>query len=78
MKIQQPVVSIIIRTKNEERWITPCFQALFNQSYQDFEIVVVDNESTDKTLEKIRQFPIDNIFTVSDYLPGKVIGLIAL
>ena len=75
MKIQQPAVSIIIRTKNEERWITPCFQALFNQSYQDFEIVVVDNESTDKTLDKILQFPVEKIITVSDYLPGKAINL---
>ena len=75
MKIKQPAVSIIIRTKNEERWITPCFQALSNQSYQDFEIVVVDNNSTDKTLDKIRQFSVEKIITVSDYLPGKAINL---
>jgi GT2 family glycosyltransferase len=71
----KPLVSIIIRTKNEERWITPCFEALFSQSYQDFEIVVVDNKSTDKTLDKIRQFPVDKIIRISDYLPGKALNL---
>tara|TARA_B100000579_G_scaffold371763_1_gene334538 strand:+ start:3256 stop:4620 length:1365 start_codon:yes stop_codon:yes gene_type:complete len=68
-------VSIIIRTKNEERWIRPCFEALFSQSYRDFEIVVVDNESTDKTLDKVSQFPVKKIITVSDYLPGKAINV---
>ncbi len=70
-----PKVSIIIRTKNEERWVNPCFETLFSQSYLDFEIVVVDNESTDKTLEKIRQFPVDKIISISDYLPGKALNL---
>ena len=73
--MRQPTVSIIIRTRNEERWITPCFEALFSQSYQDFEIVVVDNESTDKTLDKIRQFSVEKILTISDYLPGKALNL---
>ena len=69
-----PSVSIIIRTKNEERWIRPCFEVLFSQSFQDFEIIVVDNESTDKTLEKIRQFAVKKIVTISDYLPGKALN----
>ena len=73
--MRQPTASIIIRTRNEERWITPCFEALFNQSFQNFEIVVVDNESTDKTLDKIRQFSVEKILTISDYLPGKALNL---
>ena len=73
--MRQPTVSIIIRTRNEERWITPCFEALFNQSFKNFEIVVVDNESTDKTLDKIHQFPVEKIITIGDYLPGKALNL---
>jgi len=73
--VKKANVSIIIRTKNEERWINPCFQGIFSQSYQDFEIVVVDNDSTDKTIEKIRQFSIDKFITISDYLPGKALNL---
>ena len=72
----KPLVSIIIRMKNEERWIIPCFEALYGQSYQNFEIVVVDNESSDKTLKKVSQFPIKKIITVSDYLPGKALNLV--
>ena len=46
-----PNVSIIIRTKNEERWIADCLRAISTQEYDDFEIIVVDNESEDTTLE---------------------------
>ena len=46
-------VSIIIRTKNEERWIGRCLESIFKQNYKNFEVIIVDNESTDKTLEKL-------------------------
>lgn len=67
--------SIIIRTKNEERWIVPCLKAVYEQSYRDFEVVIVDNESTDRTLEKVRQFPVDKVMTCTDYLPGKALNI---
>ena len=46
-------VSIIIRTKNEEQWIEICIQKILEQNYKNYEIIVVDNSSTDKTLEKM-------------------------
>jgi len=74
-KSHNPTISIIIRSKNEERWIRHCFEALYCQTFQDFEVVVVDNNSTDKTLEKIQQFPVRKIVSVTDYLPGKALNL---
>ena len=52
------LVSIIIRTKNEERWISSCLDAVYSQNYKSFEVIVVDNESTDKTIEKVLQYPV--------------------
>lgn len=46
-----PIVSIIIRTKNEEKYLTQVLDMLKQQTLQDFEIIVVDDCSTDKTLE---------------------------
>lgn len=69
------MVSIIIRTKNEERWISACLSSVFQQEYEDFEVVLVDNESTDRTLEKARQFPIAKVLTCREFLPGKVLNL---
>jgi len=62
--------SIIIRTKNEERWITSCLTAVFGQSYNNFEVIVVDNCSSDQTLEKVKKFPVTKVVHIEKYLPG--------
>jgi glycosyltransferase involved in cell wall biosynthesis len=46
-------ISVAIVVKNESGYIKNCLEALFGQSYQDFEIIVVDNGSTDGTGEII-------------------------
>jgi glycosyltransferase involved in cell wall biosynthesis len=48
-----PLVSIVIRTKNEEKWLPYCIEAIRTQTYTNFEIIIVDNESTDNTLDII-------------------------
>ena len=60
-----PLVSIIIRTKNEERWISSCLNEVFKQSYKNFEVIIVDNESTDKTVTIAGQYPIKKITNIS-------------
>jgi len=37
-----PKVSIIIRTFNEERWISRCLDSIQEQNYKNFEIIIVD------------------------------------
>ena len=48
--------SIIIRTKNEEKWLGAVLSKLFEQTYKDFEVIIVDSGSTDKTLEIAKKF----------------------
>ena len=67
--------SLIIRTRNEERWIGACLKSVFNQDYPNFEVIIVDNQSEDRTLEKARQYPISQVVTIEDYLPGKALNL---
>lgn len=68
------MISIIIRTKNEERWITACLKSVFNQSYKDFEVIIVDDASTDKTVEKAKLFDVKVIDYNGEYKPGKAIN----
>ena len=75
MMSNKPKVSIIIRTKNEERWISVCLDAVFNQNYKDFEIIIVDNKSNDRTLDKVKEFDIQKIVSIDQYLPGKALNL---
>jgi rhamnosyltransferase len=51
-------VSILIRTKNEERYIGQTLSVLFSQSYEKFEVLIVDSGSTDRTLELAREYPV--------------------
>lgn len=68
-------VSIIIRTRDEERWIAQTLKGVFSQSYTDFEVILVDNESSDKTIEKAKQFKIAKVIICKEYLPGKAINM---
>jgi glycosyltransferase involved in cell wall biosynthesis len=69
-----PKVSIIIRTKNEERWISNCLSAVFKQKFKDFEVIIVDNESSDQTIIKAKKYPV-NIVSIKNFLPGRAINL---
>ena len=69
------MISIIIRTKNEERWITPCLMGVFKQDYKDFEVILVDNVSTDKTIDKALQFNITKVITCEDFRPGLALNM---
>lgn len=73
--MNKPVVSIIIRTRNEERWISSCLDSVFDQDYSRFEVIIVDNDSTDKTIAKARNYPVNEILNIKDYLPGKALNL---
>ena len=44
-----PAVSIIIAMYNAERYVEACLKSLYDQTFQDFEIIVVDDCSTDKS-----------------------------
>lgn len=52
------LTSWVIRTKNEERHIGEVLEILQRQTRQDFEIIIIDSGSTDKTLEIIKKFPV--------------------
>ncbi len=69
-------ISIIIRSRNEEKWITSCLDAIFSQSIQDIEVVLVDNKSTDRTIEKAKAFDVNVIRYEADvFKPGYAINL---
>jgi len=52
----KPVFSLIIPTLNEAQYLPHLLQDLVNQSYQDFEVIIVDAKSSDNTLSKVRAF----------------------
>lgn len=57
MKQARVRVSIVIPAYNEERHLKVSLQAISNQTQAPFEVIVVDNNSTDATVDIARQFP---------------------
>ncbi len=52
-------ISIIIIAYNEEKYITVLLEALTNQTVKDFEVIVVDSNSNDKTEQVTKEFASD-------------------
>ena len=44
-----PLVSILVPARNEEDKIAACVQSLLDQDYPDFEVIILDDHSTDRT-----------------------------
>lgn len=54
--MKEVIVSIIIPTFNVEKYIKKCINSVLEQTYKSFEIILVDDCSTDRTLEIISSY----------------------
>jgi len=53
----RPTISVIVPARNEEACLADCLRSLVSQTGVAFEIIVVDDHSTDRTREIARSFP---------------------
>src|SRR5438874_2711518 len=61
-------VSVIVPTRNGAGLLAECLEALRGQSYRDFEVIVVDDASTDGTRQLLSEHPqVDPVVS----LPGE-------
>lgn len=61
---ETPLISIIIPVYNSERFLKECFNSVVSQSYKDFEVIVVDDGSTDSSIQIEDEYSSDDRFTL--------------
>ncbi len=67
------MVSILISTQNDERWIEACLNAIRRQTFTDYEMVIIDRGSRDGTTAVARSLGVP-VFAAGDALPGKALN----
>ena len=50
---------IIIPNYNNEEWIGKCLSSIYNQTFKDYEVIVIDDMSTDNSVNVIQNHPLD-------------------
>lgn len=60
--MSQPLVSIIVPTRNSSKFLKRCLGSIKSQTYQHFELIVVDRDSTDGTKDIAKEYT-RNIFS---------------
>ncbi len=48
--------SIIVPVYNVEKYVKRCLDSIFNQTYKDFEVIVVNDGSTDKSMDIVKKY----------------------
>ena len=63
-RITQPLISIIVPVYNCEEYIEKCIDSILHQTYQNFELIVINDGSKDNTLEKLKKYINKNKITI--------------
>ncbi|MEM2117368.1 MAG: glycosyltransferase family A protein, partial [Thermoplasmata archaeon] len=54
--MEATLISILTPTYNHEKYIGECIQSVLNQTFSDWEMIIVDDGSTDKTADVVNKF----------------------
>jgi len=71
---KEPLVSVIIPVFNGEKYIAQAVDSVLKQTYQDFEILLIDDGSVDKSLEIMNAY-VDERVSVFQHLNGQNRGV---
>jgi glycosyltransferase involved in cell wall biosynthesis len=69
-----PLVSIVTPAFNEENFLRDCLESVLSQTYRNWEITIVDNKSTDRTLDIAKEYanrePRIRIYENEEFVPA--------
>ena len=54
--MQKDLISVVVPCYNMSHYLKDCFESLDNQTYKNFEVIFVNDGSTDDTLQLLKQY----------------------
>lgn len=73
--LMRPHVAIILLNWNGWKDTLECLESVFQINYHPFSVILVDNDSTDESLEKIREYCSGNLNIVNELKSMKIINI---
>ncbi|WP_428897712.1 Glycosyl transferase family 2 [Parelusimicrobium proximum] len=55
-----PEISVVIPAHNVQEYILPCLRSVQKQTFADFEVLIIENNSTDNTLKLCKDFALED------------------
>lgn len=52
--MSQPAISVVMPSYNHGRYVDACIEAFLGQTFEDFELIIIDDASTDDNVDRIR------------------------
>jgi len=56
MRSKTPLVSVVMPAYNAEKYISEAIESVLNQTFKDFEFIIIDDASTDRSFEIIKKY----------------------
>lgn len=70
-----PKISVVMITYNHEKFIAEAINSILSQTYSDFELIIVDDGSSDKTMKIIQEYDDSRIIILGQKNSGPSIAL---
>jgi glycosyltransferase involved in cell wall biosynthesis len=75
MRSNNPLISVVMICHNHEKYIAEAISSILSQTYNNFELIVVDDGSTDKTIKIIQEFTDPRIIVLTQENSGPSVAL---
>ncbi len=76
IKVKTPIISVIMPVYNTAKYLNEAIESILNQTFTDFEFIIIDDCSTDGSLEIIKSYDDKRIILIeNEFNKGYVFGL---